>query len=232
MSDLLNNTKQSVFATLNQINVSDMVKQKGGQTYLSWASAWAEVKKKYNDVSYEIKEFDGLPYLLDPNTGYMVFTSITIQGETHTMWLPVMDGSNKAMKHVQYSYKVKEWSNKKFTGNYVDKFVEPATMFDINKAIMRCLVKNLAMFGLGLYIYQGEDVPTIQEIDIIDIEGLSVVQVFKKYHISIVKASEILHKASGTPFDEAPNFDKMTETQKDYMAQPKVIQWLSNVAGK
>ena len=39
------------------------------------------------------------------------------------------------------------------------KTVEPATMFDINTTIMRCLVKNLAMFGLGLYIYAGEDLP-------------------------------------------------------------------------
>ena len=41
----------------------------------------------------------------------------------------------------------------------LEKHVEKATMFDINKTIMRCLVKNLSMFGLGLYIYAGEDLP-------------------------------------------------------------------------
>jgi len=69
------------------------------------------------------------------------------------------------MKAVPYTYKVKkyEWNSKtnrkEFLGNYEEKTVETATMFDINTAIMRCLTKNLAMFGLGLYIYAGEDLP-------------------------------------------------------------------------
>ena len=66
------------------------------------------------------------------------------------MQLPVMDGANKAMKNVSYKYTTK------YNG---EKTVEAATMFDINTAIMRCLVKNLALFGLGLYIYSGEDLP-------------------------------------------------------------------------
>ena len=83
----------------------------------------------------------------------MVFTSVTIEDLTHTMWLPVMDAANKAMKSTSYTY------NTKFKK---DIPVEPATMFDVNKTIMRCLVKNLAMFGLGLYIYSGEDLPEIE----------------------------------------------------------------------
>ena len=82
-------------------------------------------------------------------------TSVTIDDVTHEMWLPVMDGANKSMKDEPYTYQVKEYENRKWTGNYVDKAVEAATMFDINTAIMRCLVKNIAMFGLGLYIYSG-----------------------------------------------------------------------------
>jgi hypothetical protein len=93
--------------------------------------------------------FDGYPYVYDPTTGYMVFTKVTIEGQTHMMWLPVMDGANKAMKVTDYTYATR----------YGDKTVEAATMFDINKTIMRCLVKNLAMFGLGIYIYAGEDLP-------------------------------------------------------------------------
>jgi len=65
------------------------------------------------------------------------------------MWLPVMDGANKAMKNAPYSY----------TTRYGEKTVEAASMFDINKTLMRCLVKNLAMFGMGIYIYAGEDLP-------------------------------------------------------------------------
>ena len=72
--------------------------------------------------------------------------------------MPVMDGANKAMKAEKYSYQVKGRN-----GQPYDKWVEAATMFDINKTIMRCLVKNLAMFGLGLYIYAGEDLPTTDD---------------------------------------------------------------------
>jgi hypothetical protein len=79
----------------------------------------------------------------------MCHTSVTIEGETLEMWLPVMDGKNKSMKKKSYSYSTK----------YGEKQVEGATTFDINKTIMRCLVKNLAMFGLGIYIYAGEDLP-------------------------------------------------------------------------
>ena len=78
-----------------------------------------------------------------------MFTKVTIEGITHEMWLPVLDEKNKAMKNKLYTYKTK----------YGEKEVAPATMFDINKTIMRCLTKNLAMFGLGIYIYAGEDLP-------------------------------------------------------------------------
>ena len=144
----------AVFEELNAIHVNDKTeKKKSGSTeltYLSWTWAWAEVKKRYPDAHYEIMMHDGLPYVYDENTGYMVFTTVTIDGISHMMWLPVMDGANKAMKSKPYTYSTK------YNG---EKTVEAATMFDVNKTIMRCLVKNLAMIGLGLYIYAGEDLP-------------------------------------------------------------------------
>lgn len=149
----------SVFATLHQINVNDKTKTKNKLTYLSWAYAWAEVKKVYPDANYTVDQYDGKPYLYDENLGYLVSTVVTIEGQSMPMSLPVMDGANNAMKSSRYSYKVIEWVNRQKTGNMIDKWVEPATMFDINKTMMRCLVKNLAMFGLGLYIYAGEDLP-------------------------------------------------------------------------
>ncbi|AUR90624.1 single-strand annealing protein [Vibrio phage 1.148.O._10N.286.54.A10] len=148
-----------IFKTLHAINVNGRTEKKGKLTYLSWAWAWAEVCKIYPDANYTVDEHDGKPYLYDENLGYLVSTKVTIDGKTIPMSLPVMDGANNAMKSVRYSYKVKEWVGGRATGNYIDKFVEPATMFDINKTMMRCLVKNLAMFGLGLYIYAGEDLP-------------------------------------------------------------------------
>lgn len=138
-----------IFKKLNAINVNDNTEKKNGLTYLSWAWAWAELKKAYPDATYKIRQFDGKPYLYDENLGYMVMTEITIDNITHEMWLPVMDGANNAMKSTEYTKKTK----------YKEIPVLPATMFDINTAIMRCLTKNIAMFGLGLYIYAGEDLP-------------------------------------------------------------------------
>src|SRR5574344_452049 len=168
----------AVFEELNAIKVNNKTeKKKSGSTeltYLSWTWAWAEVKKRYPDAHYEIMMHDGLPYVYDENTGYMVFTTVTIDGISHMMWLPVMDGANKAMKSKPYTYSTK------YNG---EKTVEAATMFDVNKTIMRCLVENLAMFGLGLYIYAGEDLleveaeeqktdQEVEKIDAVQIEEL------------------------------------------------------------
>ncbi len=142
----------SIFEILSNVNVGSHIEKKNGLSYLSWPYAWAEVKKIFPNSTYKIKLFGekSLPYVYDENTGYMVFTSVTIDDITHEMWLPVMDGANKTMKSVKYTYDTKYRKNIP---------VEAATMFDINKTIMRCLVKNLSMFGLGLYIYAGEDIP-------------------------------------------------------------------------
>ncbi len=146
--------KKSVFETLNAIDCSEHTeKKKNGQvelTYLSWPWAWAEVKKRYPDADYTIyKDEQKRPYIEDPDYGLMCYTTVTINGQTHEMWLPVMDSANKTMRRTPYKYQTKSG----------ERTCEAATMFDINKTIMRCLVKNLAMFGLGLYIYAGEDLP-------------------------------------------------------------------------
>jgi len=144
---------------LLELNVNDHTESKNGLRYLSWAWACTEAIKQDPDFSYEVQMFDGKPYVYDENLGYMVFTTVTLGGMQKSMQLPVMDSSNQAQKNIRYSYKVKEYVNNKWTGEYKDKWVEPATMFDINTAIMRCLAKNLALFGLGMYIYAGEDLP-------------------------------------------------------------------------
>lgn len=156
---------KSVFDVLNAINVNGHTeKKKTGSTeltYLSWAWAWAEVKKQYPDATYTIyRDEQGHPYVEDEDFGIMCYTTVTIQGLTYDMWLPVMNGANKAMRRKPYKYQVWSYAQKKFE----DKVVEAATMFDINKTIMRCLVKNLAMFGLGLYIYAGEDLPDAETV--------------------------------------------------------------------
>ena len=128
----------SKFDEVNALSVNDKTEKKGGLTYLSWAWAWGEFKKVYPEAKYEVVKFDNKPYLEDENLGYMVFTKVEVEDLVYEMWLPVMDYRNKAIP------------------------VGQASMFDINKTIMRCLTKNLAMFGLGLYIYAGEDLPEEQ----------------------------------------------------------------------
>ena len=151
---------ENIFEILSKINVNDKTENKNGLTYLSWAWAWQEFKKIYPEATYTIKRNEqGMPYIYDENLGYMVFTEVKVGDLVHEMWLPVMDSANKAMKNKPYKYQVKEYKYGKATGNMIEKTVEAATMFDINKTIMRCLTKNLAMFGLGLYIYAGEDLP-------------------------------------------------------------------------
>lgn len=126
-------------------------------SYLSWAWAWAKFKTIYPEGEYEVMKFDGLPYIADMNMGVIVYTRVRTSPEDQwlEMWLPVMDPSNRAMKLETYAYKV--WNRDKRA--YEDKYVKAADMMDVNKTLMRCLTKNLAMFGLGLSIYAGEDVP-------------------------------------------------------------------------
>ena len=157
------------FQELFNLDVSGHVDtRKQGKTelaYLSWAWAWAKVNEVDEQAMYEIvmfKDAQGIehPYLYDPILGYMVMTRVTMLNKTKEMWLPVMDGANKAMLDHPYEYKTK----------YDVKTVEAASMFDINKTLMRCLVKNIAMFGLGLKLYAGEDLPTPVEEQTVKIE--------------------------------------------------------------
>lgn len=159
--------EKSTFEILSAINCNDKTEKKNGLTYLSWAWAWGIAKKNFPDANYRVVNYDSKPYLFDSDLGYLVTTEVTINGETIPMNLPVMDGANKAQKDTLYTYEVAEWANGKKTGKMIEKRVEAATMFDINTAIMRCLTKNLAMFGLGHYIYAGEDLPKV-EVEPID----------------------------------------------------------------
>ena len=193
--------QESLFKKFIQLNVNEHTETKNDLTYLSWAWAWQETLKICPTATYEIKHFADKDnvlrcYQYDPILGYMVFTSVTVNGLTREMWLPVMDGANKAMLDHPYTYKVKkyEWDEAKhrniFKGQYEEKTVEQATMFDVNKTIMRCLTKNLAMFGLGIYIYAGEDLPielgepiTAKQKARIEELGIIVPNVLKKFKV-------------------------------------------------
>lgn len=125
----------SVFETLSAVNVNGHTEKKNGLTYLSWAWAWAEVKKAYPDAQYKIYETsEGCIYWTDGRTCW-VKTGVTINGLEHIEYLPVMDFRNASIP------------------------AEKVTSTDVNKAIQRSLTKACARHGLGLYIYAGEDLP-------------------------------------------------------------------------
>ena len=127
--------KKNYFEELNDINVNDKTEKKGNLTYLSWAFAWGELKKRYPDANYTVYENEnGWNYHTDGNTAW-VKTGVTVNGIEHIEYLPVMDFKNHSIP----------------LGN--------VTSMDVNKAIQRSLTKAIGRHGLGLYIYAGEDLP-------------------------------------------------------------------------
>ena len=146
-----------MFEALSALNLNEFVEKRNDLTYLPWSNAFDVLRSVYPSATYKvIRNSDGLPYFADPNTGIIVFTEVTIDGITSECFLPVMDFKNQAMKLEPYTYQA--WNSFKKCNE--EKSVAAATMFDINKTIWRCLVKNIAIAtGIGLYIFKGEDVP-------------------------------------------------------------------------
>ena len=125
----------SKFKELNAINVNKMTEKKGNLTYLSWAYAWQETMKVCQDMTRTVYESaTGNNYHTDGKTAW-VKVGITIGGQEHIDYLPIMDARNAALP------------------------IEKVTSFDVNKAIQRSTTKAIGLHGLGLYIYAGEDMP-------------------------------------------------------------------------
>ena len=163
----------SVFEKLNSINVNDKTESKNGLTYLSWAWAWAEVKKVAPNATYTIYENkDGWNYHTDGKTCW-VKTGVTIDFVEHIEYLPVMDYRNKSIP------------------------LENITSFDVNKAIQRSLTKACARHGLGLYIYAGEDLPeekpkmvdekSVEKLKkLADEKGVGIDEICNRFHVNMI----------------------------------------------
>lgn len=161
------------FEEVYAINVNDKTEKKGNLTYLSWAFAWAEFKKVYPEATYKVNAFDGTFCSGNDKMGYMVQTEVTAGERTYEMWLPVMDSRNHTL-------------------------LQPK-MTEINKTIMRCLTKNLAMFGLGLYIYAGEDLPETPK----DYEPITVKELLDVWKVQDVeKTVKWYERQLDVPFAE------------------------------
>ena len=127
--------EKSVFEILNAVDVNSKKETKNGMSYLSWAWAWSEVKKRFPDVNYKVYEnADGFPYHTDGRTAW-VKCGVTIQGVEQIEYLSIMDFRNNSIP------------------------LEKVTSVDVIKTIQRCVTKAIGRHGLGLYIYAGEDLP-------------------------------------------------------------------------
>lgn len=127
--------ENKIYETLNKINVNDKTEKKGNLTYLSWAWAWAEAKKAFPSLKRTVYEDpNGHNYFTDGKTAW-VKVGVEIEGLEYIDYLPLMDARNNSLQ------------------------LERVTSFDVNKTIQRSTTKALALHGLGLYIYAGEDLP-------------------------------------------------------------------------
>jgi hypothetical protein len=125
---------ESVFKTLSEIDIKSKVEKKGSQSYISWSNAWGLVKEKFPTLQRIVYEDPqtGLNYFTDHKTAY-VKVGIIIDGLEHIDYLPVMNYKNASIK------------------------IEDVTSFDVTKTIQRSMVKAIAMHGLGLQMWSGED---------------------------------------------------------------------------
>lgn len=130
---------QEIWATLSKKDCTDKIEKKMNLSYLSWAWAWQVLMENYPNATYQFYENadTGVPYVAMPDGSAEVRCRISIGSCVREMWLPVMDYRNNA--------------------------VENPSARQVSDTKMRCLVKCLAMFGLGHYIYAGEDLPNADE---------------------------------------------------------------------
>lgn len=129
------NENKSVYGTLSSISVKDKIERKGNLDYLSWANAWSMLKSNYPDAQRIVYEnSDGMNYFTD-GTSCWVKVGIVVGGIEHIDYLPIMDFKNNSIPFAKL------------------------TSTDVTKAIQRSTAKAIAMHGLGLSLWTGEDLP-------------------------------------------------------------------------
>lgn len=122
------------YKTLSAVSVKEKVKKKGHLNYLPWSHAWNILKAHYPNAQRTVYEHEhtGMNYFTDGSTAY-VKVGVTVNGLEHIDYLPVMDNRNNSIN------------------------IEKVTSRDINDTIMRSTVKAIALHGLGLSLWTGEE---------------------------------------------------------------------------
>ncbi|MGA5681344.1 MULTISPECIES: DUF1071 domain-containing protein [Bacillus cereus group] len=214
---------KNYFAELAVIDVSKHVEKKGRFSYLSWSWAVDQLLKKYPDATWQVVRFDGLPYM-KTEVGYFVEVEVTVNNITRSQIHPVLDNYNKP--------------------------IAKPTSFQINTSIQRCLAKAIALHGLGLYIYSGEDIPhddepkqVAKQLDNVPQQErarqaeVANEQRIKAIHVQIRELSEVYNMS----FEETKNtvkqslgiqsFKGMTVQQASQL-QKTITSWLNEAKEK
>lgn len=161
-------SNESVYQKLSSVNVENFVKGKNGFRFLSWSHAVDQLLKHYPKATWKIREFESLPYL-QTKGGCFVEVSVTIEDVTRSQLHPILDFRNQAIK-------------------------EP-NAFQVNTSIQRALAKAISLHGLGLYIYQGEDLP-LSEKDAIDESRKDLINLLKENGKFSTEAEHAVNKMS------------------------------------
>lgn len=187
---------KSTYETLAALNVSDRLEKKGKFSYLSWPFAIDALRKAEPKATWSVCRFDGLPFL-KTECGFFVEVAVTVEGITLSQIHPVLDNNNRP--------------------------ILAPNNFQINTSIQRCLVKAIALHGLGLSVYAGEDLPSGEE----EKENTNVVKI-NAAHDALVKKLNMAAK-HGTKVLEVAWKALEPEQRKD-MAE--MLQDLKDAASK
>ncbi len=157
----MTNTQPNYFVQLSAINVNEHLEKKGQYSYLSWPYAVSQLRQFDDSATWAVIRFDGLPYLAT-ESGTFVEVAVTVKGITLSQIHPVLDTRNHP--------------------------IQVPTAFDINTSIQRCLVKAIALHGLGLNVYAGEDLPNLDNQPVGAISSQHTQQYREPFKAALVNA--------------------------------------------
>lgn len=154
MNEQISVETNNVFQNLSKINVENFVKGKNGFKFLSWSHAVNQLLVHYPNADWYYREWDGLPYL-KTEAGCFVEMTVVVNGIKRSQLHPILDYRNKPVMNPD--------------------------AFQINTSLQRALAKAISLHGLGLYIYQGEDIP-LSEKEALQEARTELIQLLKQHN--------------------------------------------------